>query len=103
MSDIGFASQNQIATILDRLSLLTLMRLKLMGLFSSFFLATSRKPFTFSCSDLILSSVSATASSDNWIYHRDWKLEDVVNYVRKENDSFRIEGEYEEGNEDNLR
>jgi hypothetical protein len=35
-------------------------------------------------------------SSDNWIYHKNWKPEDVVNYVRKENDSFRIEDESEE-------
>jgi hypothetical protein len=35
-------------------------------------------------------------SSDNWIYHEDWKLEDVINYVREENDMFRIEDESEE-------
>ena len=42
-------------------------------------------------------------SSDNWIYHRDWKPEDVINYVRRENDTFRKEDEYEEENEDNLK
>jgi hypothetical protein len=41
-------------------------------------------------------------SSDTWICHKDWNLEEVTKYVRGRNDSLRREDEIE-GEEDDLK
>jgi hypothetical protein len=39
---------------------------------------------------------------DKWIYHKNWNLDKVLNYIRNENDVLRKEDDREEGEYDSL-